>query len=695
MRLPDYTSLGQANPQPSTSIAEVPNAGAMGEAEQHFGAAMGQAGDNLQAVVDRANVMQAINSYSDQASKAASDHYALQGKAAYNDTEPFINKLGEIGNTLVGSMVTNTARQALQQHIASSLSYARYRAGMYGGEQLRVFAKDQQTAFDKNDAVTVQQNALADPAHVQSTIDQGAARTALYVQHDLGGSPEMAKAAEEDYRARMQAAQEKGILTHWNSMPLDQRQQIVNNQVQKSTPSNDNGPASTPVPLPKFQQALLAQESGNNPNAPTSVDGAVGAQQITPAAFQTYAKPGESIVNNTDRQAVFERMTAEMYQKYNGDPARMAVAYFSGPGNVAPAGSTTPWIRDVSDGNGKSVSSYVSDVTGRLGISPTPTGGYGVPQPPKINGVTIPPNLWDTMVKSTNADSAAALKAQEVNQKLANMGTQNDFMKRLYDPAISATNPLTAADISTSNLPPVGEGSKEAFYKLLAAGKTTINPNDPAVVRQIGILRNMQTEDPEGFAKVDMSAYAGKIPASDVMKFQEEQQKIISGDTSLEGQLKHDKDIITAVTPMIPPAWRGSKDATTIANAQAFRGNVITTVRAQEQLTGKPLDVDGIQKIASDMLNTQVSVPGSLWGENTVASKDIPAGTNPTEITVGAPTGKTIPVRVAGKTVSVPENMYVPLEFRTAFSAAYQRKYNALPTPAQIMGTYLTSLGGQ
>lgn len=124
--------------------------------------------------------------------------------------------------------------------------------------------------------------------------------------------------------------------------------------------------ASNAVAAPDIKSAILNQESNNNPNAPTSVDGAVGAEQITPGTFNQYAKPGEEITNPKDRGAVFDRMMADYSNKFNGDPARIAVAYFSGPGNVAPAGSPTPWKRDVADGNGKTTSSYVSDITNRL-----------------------------------------------------------------------------------------------------------------------------------------------------------------------------------------------------------------------------------------------------------------------------------------------------------------------------------------
>lgn len=124
--------------------------------------------------------------------------------------------------------------------------------------------------------------------------------------------------------------------------------------------------------------AILGQESGNNPAAPTSVDGAVGQGQIMPATFARYAQPGEDIVK--DSGTVSKRIVDDYSGKYDGDPARIAVAYFSGEGNVAPPGSSTPWKNDVADGNGKTVSSYVGDVTKRLGADTAAVAPVSSPQ---------------------------------------------------------------------------------------------------------------------------------------------------------------------------------------------------------------------------------------------------------------------------------------------------------------------------
>lgn len=136
---------------------------------------------------------------------------------------------------------------------------------------------------------------------------------------------------------------------------------------------------------PAMANAVLGQESGNNSGIGDSVNGAVGPGQIVPSTFAMWAKPGENIRNPDDNRAVSQRMIQSYSQQFGGDPARVAVAYFSGPANVAPAGSPTPWIKDRQDGNGKSVSSYVGDIMKRLQSAQAPTQAAPSPAPAAAN----------------------------------------------------------------------------------------------------------------------------------------------------------------------------------------------------------------------------------------------------------------------------------------------------------------------
>ena len=116
--------------------------------------------------------------------------------------------------------------------------------------------------------------------------------------------------------------------------------------------------------------AVAAQESSSNPNTGKSVNGAVGQFQILPGTFAQYAKPGENINNPADNAAVSQRILTDYSQRWPGDAARQAVAYFSGPANVAPAGSSTPWLVNYKDGTGTPVSTYTAQMLSRL----LPTG---------------------------------------------------------------------------------------------------------------------------------------------------------------------------------------------------------------------------------------------------------------------------------------------------------------------------------
>lgn len=117
--------------------------------------------------------------------------------------------------------------------------------------------------------------------------------------------------------------------------------------------------------IPAITQALAAREG----TAQDKLSGAIGG--LTPGTFKQYAQPGESFDNPRDRQTVNQRVIADLSLRFGGDPARIAVGYFSGPGNVAPAGSPTPWIADTKDAHGTSVSGYVNDIQRNLGMSGT------------------------------------------------------------------------------------------------------------------------------------------------------------------------------------------------------------------------------------------------------------------------------------------------------------------------------------
>lgn len=133
-----------------------------------------------------------------------------------------------------------------------------------------------------------------------------------------------------------------------------------------STPLASTAPLQgQPTTADLLFNAIYGQESNFGANTATSSTGARGPMQVEPATFNMFARPGENIDNPEDNIRVAKRIIQYYMTKYN-DPARVAVAYYSGEGNVAPPDSTTPWIHNFTPKNGPSVAQYVGSIGQRM-----------------------------------------------------------------------------------------------------------------------------------------------------------------------------------------------------------------------------------------------------------------------------------------------------------------------------------------
>jgi hypothetical protein len=186
--------------------------------------------------------------------------------------------------------------------------------------------------------------------------------------------------------------------------------------VTPTPPSLATATTYAPSPLPTYTPAqiskgIISNESGGR-NV-VSPQGARGPGQIMPATFRQYAKPGENIDNPADNMAVHNRIIADYSARWPNDPARVAVAYFSGPGNVSPPGSPTPWIRNVGDVN-ESVAKYVANATAKMGgpaggtATATTTPATAAPQPAGVGNAIAALNM-PTGARSTADNLSSAL----------------------------------------------------------------------------------------------------------------------------------------------------------------------------------------------------------------------------------------------------------------------------------------------
>lgn len=167
-----------------------------------------------------------------------------------------------------------------------------------------------------------------------------------------------------------------------------------------------NGGGMRGVPSNGIAGIFAQQESNGGKTAPDN------PFQIQQGTFNQYAQKGESWNNVSDRNMVAQRVLNTYNDRYGGDLGRIATAYFSGEGNVAPPGSPTPFLRNVSDRNGKSVASYVGDILGRAGGG-MPQSGPMASQPPL--GATSNANASQQASADTMKTDYEALQAARQN----------------------------------------------------------------------------------------------------------------------------------------------------------------------------------------------------------------------------------------------------------------------------------------
>jgi hypothetical protein len=225
--------------------------------------------------------------------------------------------------------------------------------------------------------------------------------------------------------------------------------QVYDPQTQQMVYSNEAAVTNPPQragAAPTLSGIFAQQESSGGKTAPDN------PLQIQQGTFKQYAKPGESWSNPSDRTAVATRVLDTYQQKYGGDLGRIATAYFSGEGNVAPPGSPTPFIKNVSDSNGKSVASYVGDIYARgSGMS---SGGGNAATPPL--GATANAN-------ASQQASADSMKASYAKLQGISSGANGalDALQKMQALAANKNPILTAGALGTAAAPIVSPEAAE------------------------------------------------------------------------------------------------------------------------------------------------------------------------------------------------------------------------------------------
>lgn len=282
-----------------------------------------------------------------------------------------------------------------------------------------------------------------------------------------------------------------------------------------------------------IKAAIGGQESGRSATAPTSVAGAHGYYQITPPLFDRFARPGESINNPADAKAVGDRALDYFIQKYNGDDARVAVAWYSGEHNVAPPGSPTPWLRDARPKPGvpgPSTSQYVAQVLGRMGPGGfVKSENYFGAAPPEGGGspiARIEANLPTIQAEAQTRADAAATEFGIDQSELRN--AVEDHVRNRYsqakftydqgqsagvDTLLAQVDPKTQEPISDRNVLFSIPGMQEIYGNLTEQAKRSVdrqlamnaNAYSPARAANYQEALGLQGTDRVAFANEDLT----------------------------------------------------------------------------------------------------------------------------------------------------------------------------------------------
>jgi hypothetical protein len=238
--------------------------------------------------------------------------------------------------------------------------------------------------------------------------------------------------------------------------------------------------------LKPLVSAFYGQETSSGANAKTSVDGAQGPMQIMAATGAPYLKPGENLQANG--LAVGTRILADYAKRYDNDPAKIAVAYFSGPGNVAASGPT-PWKQDKADGNGTTVSQYVKGILTKLGsaapVAQPAAAPQAQPDQPAAPDLSQAPKWSDVVANPQFQKLDPAVQQQTADAYFAKWIAPNTPAGQL--PAAQAEWAEKSAAAVKQATPPsllsrIGSGIQSAATSLVNNGFATdgTTPDNPA-----------------------------------------------------------------------------------------------------------------------------------------------------------------------------------------------------------------------
>lgn len=505
------------------------------EVEQHLVAARNQVWNNQTASsyqLDRMQALQSAKTDPDFATKYGADG---QGFAAAFKENSFAAK-----NKLIDAAPSPMAAQSLQMeldNIDTTLSaHAQTYQAQAGGE----YMKNQVSTMLQTDAKIV----ATDPTQASAVMDRGKLAIAKLPLLDDNARTELLKS----YENNIAMAAGKNMALHHSEALLGAlapdvlagfkpTARVVAAQGGNATgfgPAKVSAEVSAYTPLittaaaqhgvdANFIAAQIQQESGGNPKAVNNADVAVtGSPSLGIAQFQPATAAQYGVTDPTDPKQAIPGMAAymsDLLKQYGGDYKKAAAAYNWGPGNLTQAIATygDKWQDHIPNSTQNYINAIFSVAVPTSNIQSV--ADMVVQPPTEASRAPTNPDWFNRLdwkqqfeiihdaeqgVRANQVRDAQTIQLAEQQRKTQ----QQKSMNTMFDRIGSTDNPLTVAEIRTSDL---DYQNKEHMLTAINAVNRGEMATDPAVFNDLFHRIHLPDGDPDKITDDDvLSSYVGK-----------------------------------------------------------------------------------------------------------------------------------------------------------------------------------------
>lgn len=604
----------------------------VGRAEEELGAAGQQVadyGEQLAAARDQVWRNSAVSTYqlqqmqALQAAKTDPNFAAKYGADGQGFAAGFGETLATSKNDLLGQAPSPRSARMLQDQLTDVNTNLMAHAQVYQAQAGGTYMKDQAASMMQTDAKIVE----ADPTQSSAVLDRGKLAIA-----------QMPLLEDNDRRDLMKSYEQNIALSAGKSMVLHHPEAVLQSlapDVMASFKPTPRVLANTNVPVTNFAQAtvspqvaayaplvtkaaaqhsvdpnfLLAQiqrESSGNPNAVNKADIAVtGSPSVGIAQFQPGTAAQYGVTNPNDPNQAIPGMAAymsDLLKQYGGDYRKAAAAYNWGPKNVTEAIATygEQWF----DHAPASTKTYINDIFQSAAPISSAEQSLAVTQQQQS---TADPSRADTNPDWFNKlnweqqfaivhEAEQGVRANQVRdaQSIALMeqqrkAQQQQQMNQMFNRVGNAQNPLTVAEIRTSDL---DYQNKEHMLTAINAVNRGEMATDPAVFNSLFQRVHLPAGDPNKLGDDDaLLPYVGKgLSITDLNILRGEMRGKNTPDGTALVELK--KNFFKMAEDQISPSvFLGSKDPTGVQNFYNFQQDAIMQIDKETRAGGDPMEL--------------------------------------------------------------------------------------------------------